>query len=86
MVDSEFLAVTGARAVVQAGGDTFDLVVVPRFTPSRVPLLGQRWTAIPPEAEGIQLVDGGARLPAGTEAGARWSHLGDGYEYSLSLT
>ena len=38
--DAEFLAVTGARAVAQAGGqNTFEIVWVPRFTPSRVPLL-----------------------------------------------
>jgi hypothetical protein len=84
VVDSEFLAVTGVRAVVQAGGDTLEAVVVPRLTPSRVPLLNQRWTAVPPEAAGIRLVDGGARLPSGTEAGVRWSHLGTGYEFALS--
>lgn len=84
VVDSEFLAVTGVRAALRAGGDTFEVVVVPRFTPSRVPLLDQRWTAVPPEAAGIRFVDGGARLPSGTEAGVRWGHLGAGFEYALS--
>src|SRR5204862_8126369 len=57
VVDSEFLAVTGVRAAIQRGSETFELVWVPRFTPSRVPLLDQRWTAVPPEAAGIPIAD-----------------------------
>ena len=84
VIDTEYLAVTGAHAFAQAGGETFELVVVPRFTPSRLPLLNQRWAAAPPGAAGITLVDGGARLPAGTQTGVRWSHVGAGFEYALS--
>jgi len=84
IVDTELLAVTGARAAVQLGGDAIELVVVPRFTPSRVPLIDQRWTVLPPEAANTRIVDAGARLPAGTQAGVRWSHNAKGYEYSLS--
>lgn len=84
VVDTEFLAVTGVRAVVEAGSETFEIVIVPRFTPSRVPLVDQRWTAVPPQAAGIRPVDGGARFPAGPQTGVRWSHLGAGYEYALS--
>ena len=84
VTDSELLAVTGVRTSVQAGAETIEVVVVPRFTPSRVPLLDQRWTAVPPEAGNVRLVDGGAQLPDGTQAGVRWAHTGAGYEYSLS--
>jgi hypothetical protein len=69
---------------VQAGSETVEVVIVPRFTPSRVPLLDQRWAVAPPEAADIRLVDGGSRLPSGTQTGVRWSHVGAGYEYSLS--
>jgi hypothetical protein len=84
VVDSELLAVTGARAAVQLGGNSIELVVVPRFTPSRVPLIDQRWTVLPPEPANTSIVDGGAQLPAGTQSGVRWSHNAEGYEYSLS--
>lgn len=84
VVDTEFIAVTGAHAVVQAGSEMVEVVIVPRFTPSRVPLLNQRWAVLPAEAATLRLVDGGAPLPAGIQTGVRWSHMGDGYEFSLS--
>jgi hypothetical protein len=83
--ENDFLAVTGVRGVVQARGETLDVVWVPRFTPSRIPLFNQRWTSVPPEAMGTPLVDAGTRLPSGTETGVRWSHMGAGYETSLSF-
>src|SRR5262249_53126516 len=57
----------------------------PRFTPSRVPLLSQRWTAIPPDAALAQIVDAGADVPAGAETGVRGNHIGDRAEYSFSF-
>ena len=47
VVDSEFLAVTGVRASVESHGETVDAVWLPRLTPSRIPLLDQRWSAVP---------------------------------------
>ena len=86
VVDTEFLAVTGVRAAVQAGSgrDTLEVVWLPRFTPSRLPRLDQRWTAVPAGAAAIPIVDAGAVLPEGSEAGVRWSHVGNGIEFSLS--
>lgn len=83
VVNSDFLGVTAARLTVESGSNTVDLVWQPWFTPSRTPLLNQRWTALPPEATGIAIVDGGARYPGGSQYGARWSHVGTGYEYSF---
>jgi hypothetical protein len=83
--DNEFLAVTGVRGTVQAGQETFEAVWVPRLTPSRVPLLNQRWTVLPPAAVGIPIVDVGAPLPEGSQTGLRWSHLGAGFEVSASF-
>jgi hypothetical protein len=84
-VDAEFIAVLGGRGAVQSGNDTFEVVWVPRFTPSRMPLLDERWTAVPSPAATIPLVDAGATLPGGDETGLRWNHAGAGIEYSLSF-
>lgn len=85
VINSEFLAVTGVRAVLQAGAETFEAVWVPRFTPSRTPLFDQRWTVVPPELAHIPIIDAGAALPARSQGGVRWSHVGGGFEYSLSF-
>jgi len=85
VVDNEFLGVTGARATVQARAETFEAVWLPRFTPSRIPLLDQRWTAAPPSPPGVLVVDDGAMFPRGSQAGVRWSHAGGGFETSLSF-
>jgi hypothetical protein len=85
VVDTELLAVVGARAVAEVGVETFEAVWVPRFTPSRVPLINQRWTVVPPAAAGVPLVDAGGSFPGGSQAGVRWGHVGAGFEYSLSF-
>ncbi len=84
VVDSDFLGVTAARVTISGANDSLDLVWQPFFTPSRTPLLNQRWTVLPPEANGVNLVDAGARYPGGSQVGARWNHIATGYEYSLS--
>lgn len=84
VLDSEFLAVTGARASVTAGGDTFEAVWAPRLTPSRIPLLTQRWSTTPPELA-IPIADGGAAFPRGSQTGLRWSHVGTGFETAASF-
>ena len=85
VVDTEFLGVTGARAAAVLHDDTFEVVWVPRFTPSRVPLLDERWTVLPPRAAGIPVVDGGAPLPSGSQTGVRWNHVGSAAEWSLAF-
>jgi hypothetical protein len=75
VLDSEFLPVLGARATVRAGGETFEVVWVPRMTPSRLPQLGRRWTVVP-EAADLTLEDRGAVMPEEAERGLRWSHAG----------
>jgi hypothetical protein len=84
VVDSDFLGVWAVRGTYEYGKDALDLVWQPHFTPSRTPLLNQRWTVIPPEAANIAIADGGARYPGRSQFGARWNHIGAGYEYSLS--
>jgi hypothetical protein len=83
VVDNEFLGVTAARFTVGLQSDTLDLVAA-RFTPSRTPLLDQRWAGLPAELENLALIDEGADYPGRPQLGARWNHVGSGYEFSLS--
>jgi hypothetical protein len=84
VANSEFLAITAARGVVQLGGHAFEAVWTPRLTPSRLPLVNQRWTVVPPEAQGIPLTQS-AVYPSGAQTGVRWRHMADRLEYSLSF-
>ncbi|HMD33940.1 MAG TPA: DUF1302 family protein [Vicinamibacterales bacterium] len=85
VVDGEFLAVSGVRASLRIGpADTIDGAWVPRLTPSRVPLLGQRWVVPPETPMPVTVVDGGAEFPSGSQGGVRWSHVGDPFEFALS--
>lgn len=84
VIDTEFLAVTGARAVLHVGNESVDAVWVPRFTPSRMPLLDQRWTVLPPDAAGLAFIQAPSQLPARDQFGIRWGHTGAGYEMSVS--
>ena len=83
VVSSDFLGVVAARVTYESGSNTIDVVWQPVFTPSRTPLLNQRWTALPSEAQGISIIDDGARFPGGSQYGARINHIGAGYEASV---
>ena len=84
VTDSEFLAVTGARAVVGLQSDSLDVVFVPRFTPSRAPLAEQRWAAGDDLPANVTVIDAGRFFPDGSQFGARWNHVSPGFEFSLS--
>ncbi len=84
VVSTDFLGVNAARLTYERGDNTIDLVWQPWFTPSRTPLLDQRWTVLPEAAATIPIRDAGARYPGRSQFGARWNHVGRGYEYSLS--
>ncbi len=85
VTDNEFLGVTAARVTLERGADTLDLVTSPFFTPSRTPLFNQRWAPVPEDAREIRLIDDGSRLPGRTQFGARWGHMGRGYEFSAVI-
>lgn len=85
VVDSDFLGVTAARVIYESGGNTLDLVWQPRFTPSRTPLLNQRWTVLPEDLSGLPFEDAGARYPGGSQFGARFNHIGAGWDASVSF-
>lgn len=80
VLTNDFLGVTGARLTVEKNGNSLDTVWVPRFTPSRTPLLDQRWVTLPPN---LNLLDEGARYPGGSQFGVRFNHIGKGYETSV---
>jgi hypothetical protein len=85
VTNPDFLAVLAARVIYDTGTDSFDLVWQPRFTPSRTPLINERWTVLPQAAEGFALSDLGSEFPGRSSFGARWNHIGSGYEFSASF-
>ena len=84
VVASEPLAVFGARVNVEYKGTSADLVWTPRFTPSRMPLIDQRWALLPPGAA-PDVQNAGTMFPGGGQYGARIDHIGKGYEISASV-
>ena len=82
VLDTDYLGVTAAHLTYGDQANTVELVFTPRFTPSRIPLLDQRWAPIPPP---LQLVDLGAQDPGGPQYGVRWNHIGRVLEYSASF-
>jgi hypothetical protein len=83
-VDSEFLGVTGARVVTELGSNSLEAVWVPFLTPSRIPLLAQRWTAVPGSGDSLALIDASGALPKDDQIGVRLAHTSPGFEYALS--
>ena len=85
VTDDEFLAVSGARGQYERGAQSFDVVWVPTFTPSRTPLVGRRWAPLPPQTFGtIGFVDLDPVFPRRSQYGARWNVVGPGFEGSIS--
>ena len=82
VVDNEFLGITAARVLYGTQADTVEAIFEPRMTPSRVPLLNQRWAVLP---EGIPIVEREPDFPGGPQTGVRWNHVGRAAEYSLSF-
>ena len=84
VVDSEFLAVTGVRGTVQAGSETVEAAWVPRVTPSRSPLVDQRWGVLPSGPPGLSLVEAPPEFGA-AQGGIRWRRTAGAAEYSVSF-
>jgi hypothetical protein len=84
VVDNDFLPITAARLTYEKGSNTIDAVWSPRFTPSRIPLLNQRWAVLPELPPGFTIRDGGANFPGGSQVGVRWNHVGN-VEYAASI-
>lgn len=80
VVTNDFLGVTGTRLTIEKSGNSLDAVWVPHFTPSRTPLLNQRWVSLP---AGVSLNDEGARYPGGSQFGLRFNRVGKRYEAAV---
>jgi hypothetical protein len=85
VVDSDFLPVIAGRVSLQFGSETLEGIWSPQLTPSRLPLLDQRWAAIPPEAAGLPIADAGSLIPGGSQFGVRWRHTGSRLETAVSF-
>ena len=85
VTDPGFLAILATRVIYDSGSNSVDLVWQPRFTPSRTPLLNERWTVLPAPLSDVPLDDLGSKFPGGSSFGARWNHAGAGYEASASF-
>jgi hypothetical protein len=82
VVDNDFLGVTAARVAYGGQSNAVEVVFCPRLTPSRTPLLDQRWSPLP---AGIPIHELAPEFPGGAPFGARWNHIGRALEYALSF-
>jgi hypothetical protein len=85
LTDKEYLGVTAASLTIAKNSESLDFVYAPRFTPSRIPLLDQRWTVRPAQFNGIPLQTSAISYPGGPQFGVRWNHTAPAFEYSLSI-
>jgi hypothetical protein len=81
VIDNELLGVTGVRAAAQLRRETLEIVWLPRFTPSRLPLRDDRWAVLANGA--LPFAD--EALPTGSQTGIRWAHVGDRLEFAASV-
>ena len=83
VVDSDFLGVAAARLTYrirwQHHRSGVAALVYAEPHAAAEPALDRR--ACP--GSGIAIIDAGARYPGGSQYGARWNHVGSGYEYPL---
>jgi hypothetical protein len=77
---SELLSIAAARMTYRTQTNSVDLVYSPRLTPSRIPLVDQRWAVLPQEVSVRELPPD---IPNGPQWGARFSHTGT-IEYALT--
>ena len=80
--DNELLGVTGVRAAFDTGAGTLEAVAT-RFTPSRPPLVDQRWAVLPP---GVPPPTAPLlrTYPDAPQVGVRFNHAGSGFDWSAS--
>jgi hypothetical protein len=86
VVDAPYLAIAAVRGTVQFGRRTLEAVLAPHFTPSRIPLLDQRWTVIPSDLPpNVSIMERSVEFPTRSQAGLRWGETRDRFEYSVSF-
>jgi len=85
VIDREYLAITAARGTARFGNHTIEAVWVPRFTPSRIPLIDQRWAALPQAVPAEAIVEAPPVFPTKSQSGGRYRYMATRGEYSLSF-
>jgi hypothetical protein len=80
---NDFLPVAAARLTWTSGSDSLDAIYAPRFSPSRTPLLNQRWSGLITPV--FNAVEGTDAFPGGGQYGARWSHIGRRHEHAIAF-
>jgi hypothetical protein len=86
LVDPSFLAVVGLRATMDIGSYTVEGVWVPVFTPSRIPLVDQRWVRRPAQLPAdVTFVETAPLFPGRSQVGARVGHVAGRVDYSVSF-
>lgn len=85
VVQTRYLGVTGGRLTYGGQSDSIDLVFIPRFTPSRTPILGQRWVVLQGIPPTTTVRDGPTKFAPGPQYGARWNHISKLAEFSFSF-
>ena len=81
--ESEALAITAMRVTIGGANDSIEMVYAPRMTPSRTPLIDQRWIGNQAPT-GLALENGETRYAGAPLIGLRYRRTGR-IEYSLSV-
>jgi hypothetical protein len=84
-VNNEALAPTAARVTVANQSRSLEFVYAPRMTPSRIPLLDQRWIGLQATSVGLPLENGNNAIPDRPLWGLRWHHAASRVEYSATF-
>jgi hypothetical protein len=85
VTDPVFLAITAVRGTARFKNHTVEAVWGPRLTPSRIPLINQRWAALPPAVPVTAIVEQSPVFPTRSQSGARYRYVANTGEYSLSF-
>jgi hypothetical protein len=86
VVDAPYIAVSGLRGTAQIGTHSIEVVWVPRFTPSRVPLVDQRWAVRPLSLPAdVPIVEIPPIFPDRSQVGVRFAQTADRLDYSVSF-
>ena len=80
---ADSLGAFAVRAVADTGPRSLELVYLPRFSPSRIPLTERRWLILPAEFDGYTYHSQGTQYPGGGQFGARYHRIVSPYEFSV---
>jgi len=80
---ADSLGAFAVRAVADTGPRSLELLYLPRFTPSRIPLSDRRWLILPSEFDGYSYHSQGVQYPGGGQFGARYHQIVSPYEFSV---